>query len=169
MIIECSEWIFLGIVCIILHKECVHWLHLINFISFLLFLAENRVTFWIWLIDITLLNYTMIALLVILVNLIGINILITILIHLIIKLWFTSALTDWILSIMTWLERILLNSFLFILQNSKICTVFSLGLNLCLRSVDYLIMDTDNLNIIIYLHTVKFCSKRRMKYYLTET
>lgn len=149
MIIECSEWIFLGIVCIILQKECIHWLHLINFISFLLFLAENWVTFWIWLIDITLLNYTVVALLVILNNLIGINILITVLIHLIIKLWFTSTLTDWILSIMTWLERILLNSFLFILQNSKICTVFSLGLNLCLRSINYLIMDTDNLNIII--------------------
>ena len=149
MIIECSEWIFLGIVCIILQKECIHWLHLIIFISFLIFLAENWVTFWIWLIDITLLNYSVVALLVILVNLIGINILITVLIHLIIKLWFTFTLTDWILSIMTWLERILLNSFLFILQNSKICTVFSLGLNLCLRSIDNLIMDTDNLNIII--------------------
>ena len=113
-------------------------------------MAKNWVTFWIWLIDITLLNYSMVALLVILINLIGINILITVLIHLIIKLWFTSTLTDRILSIMTWLKRILLNSFLFILQNSKICAVFSLGLNLCLRSIDYLIMDTNNLNIIIY-------------------
>ncbi|MFN9901011.1 MAG: hypothetical protein ACK55Z_19970, partial [bacterium] len=75
-------------------------------------------------------DYTLVELLILRIGHVVIYILITVLIPLIVQLRLTSALTNWILNILIQLKRVLFSTFLFILQNSEICTVFSLGLDL---------------------------------------